>query len=436
MEREQLSMLKCLQQNDYRGMVEVIHNAELVHAQDYHNSRITDDKEWKQVALFLLAQRSRLVLEAILDGTLPERTLNGGDLSGLIREPGDPREWQDCYDPVVYLNWLAAEDGRGLPIADFEHFLTRFEAAAELDDVIDPNMRGRINYQYGKIVNYRTPDGFYDTFENASMENYRDSVREILNAYRTRIIPAARALGLHYLSLKPEAGWSMYWYERAIDHRKLRSSSPHAMRLAHLVLNMEFPGRRFRMYQFCLFDIVHEEHAAIGESIASQICASYNVAYGGFNTKQAGIADNSTRTVRVRDWQTILQEAEDMGYLGEVPGNLANYQLYCEVELRNAEETSETLTVSAEIETLGDQVAELEQQNVLAIEQLNIRTASTNSMVERVQSRQAGKAEERDQLNMCRDVLRAIAEVDDLPEDVLKLRDQFAGSLEAIELEF
>lgn len=73
MEPEQKLMLESLELWNYLGMVDVIQNAEQVHAEDYKNSRIGDDTDWRTTATFLLAQCSRPVLESILNGTLPER---------------------------------------------------------------------------------------------------------------------------------------------------------------------------------------------------------------------------------------------------------------------------------------------------------------------------------------------------------------------------
>lgn len=163
------------------------------------------------------------------------------------------------------MNWLAGGDGKGLTIPEFERFLDAFEIAAELDEEENTDMRERINSAYKNVVDYRKNSGFYGTFGNASMENYRESVRQILNAYRTRIIPAAKRAGITHLMFKPEVGWSMYNYDRAKNHRRLTAGTPHAMRLAKLVLDIEFPHRNFHFHQFCLFEIVQEEHAAIGK---------------------------------------------------------------------------------------------------------------------------------------------------------------------------
>ena len=79
------------------------------------------------------------------------------------------------------------------------------------------------------------------------------------------------------------------------------------------------------MHQFVLFEIVREEEAAIAESIASHLAASY-CAYGGFNFDQAGVTASKVWSSGL-NWKTVAELALDSGYFLNLEANLQDWEI-------------------------------------------------------------------------------------------------------------
>lgn len=141
---------------------------------------------------------------------------------------------------------------------------------------------------------------------------------------RATVLPRAVALNVARIMFRAEAGWTINDSLRGSDHTDMTSSSPLLLRLTQCVLQYLFPDRGFRLHQFVLFDIVREEEAAIGESIASHIAATY-ARYGGFNFAQAGI--HCKVWTSGLDWRSIAIASRERGAFDFMQSNLTAWQL-------------------------------------------------------------------------------------------------------------
>jgi hypothetical protein len=303
-EPEQLSIWNAMQQDDLCKAMYIIRDAEKK-APNPRTSRILELPETQDaLALYLLAQPSRDIVEAVLDNTLPQRALRDLD----IRQPGEMHTWRESYDPVIYLNYLADENGKGLTCDEYELFLESYLVAAGVKN--DTTRAKRRDLQAGIDVIWRTELGNKPTssFFNDVSTSIWDAVKATASS-GNELLSRARAAHIDHVMFKAEVGWSSKGYERCQTHRKLQDGSPDAFRLAHLLVRHLYPLRKFHLHQFYLFDIVRPEQAGIGESIASQMCTSY-VAYGGFNGTQAGISVNEVWKMTSEDWRIVRTRAE------------------------------------------------------------------------------------------------------------------------------
>jgi len=339
-EPEQRPVMELLYKMDYERAAHAIGEVERRKAVKYEVSLIGQDtKRWHEAGVFVLAQADRDVLQSAMDGTLPQRML--GDLRNRAQGPRDATAWKDRPDPVIYLNFIADRDGLGLSCDDMELFLDALEIGARLKNDLD----GRFT-KSGKTLaqgvdyffNLRGGHGQWTTFlQTVDQESLETVVCSLVTHFRTRIIPATRQAGLKHVMLKAEVGWSMKGYMRFQDHANLAPSSPHALRLAQLVLWHLFPERHFHLHQVVLFEILAEEHAAIGESVASQLCASYTT-YGGFNAEQAGLLVQDAEHASGRDWTEIRAYAVDHEhhYFRRMEANIASMKSLYNRELADA----------------------------------------------------------------------------------------------------
>ncbi|KAK5114563.1 hypothetical protein LTR85_010140 [Meristemomyces frigidus] len=323
---EQERMLKYLAKMDYCGVVDAIDKAEKAKAVKYNQSRIGVNPAWKGRALFLLAQMDYDVLTSLIDGTLPQRALGG--LKNNVRIPaGKDKSWQGKMDPVVYANFIADRSGKGLTCDELEHFLGACEVAASLK--VDPTGKyseGGRTVEQGVQQAYnlkRSAACKYNDFYSSvrSVESMGEVVKDIAKIYRRDVLPKARAAGCDHVMLRGEVGWSYKGYNRCEDHATLDEGSPAAFRLAQCVLMHLFPKRGFRLHQFVVFDIIDAVQAGIGESIASQMCASYTTC-GGFNKAQAGVSVTEAWNMSTKGWMEVQAGALRKKYLKRVESNL------------------------------------------------------------------------------------------------------------------
>ena len=280
---------------------------------------LSNESSVREFSLFTVAQPANDVIRSVLDNTLPQRALGGLQ----IRQPSPLATWHNTPDPVIYLNYLADKNGQGLSCVEFEQFLEAYEMAARLEPLTDDfdvngvSLRKGIDAEFSK--NRSKAARFFDQLSNET--TMKTAVQGIVAANRSYVLPAARRQNIDHIMFKAEVGWSYKGYERCGQHARLDITSPDAFRLAQLVARHLHPTRGFRLHQFILLDIVQANQAAIGESIASQLCASY-IAYGGFNVEQAGISATGAWQGSSEDWRKVQDKAAQK-YLKHVNDNMS-----------------------------------------------------------------------------------------------------------------
>ncbi|KAI6852116.1 hypothetical protein KC323_g9513, partial [Hortaea werneckii] len=323
----QREILDALMQKDFFLAIDRIEQAERDTAVDYRNSRIGRGKAWHDHALFLLAERHPDVLSSMIDLTLPQRYLVDPRFERLVRIPGNPKTWDGYRDPVIYAQYIADKNGRGLSCADMKLLMGALSAAAGLES--DPNglytvkgvtIQKGINNQLTQIRKKKA-HGFLDEVDKAQQIPAMEAVvEEVVKIYTTKIIPEAQKAGIDHVMLRPEVGWSAWGYKRCLHHSNLTNGSPPAFRLAQLVARHLFPTRGFRLHQFILFDVVQDEQAGIGESVGSILMGSYWTD-GGWNVEQAGISQTDSWTMTAKDWKEI-QSLAHQKYLTHMEDNI------------------------------------------------------------------------------------------------------------------
>lgn len=166
MSPEQERMRYAFYDLDYVRLMDEIDRAERDHALEYERSRIHQDIDWEENATLLVAMTKPEVILAVLDGTLPQRTVEGGDLHNWYTEAHEELEEFEAedHDPIIYLNWLADEDGCGLSVSDFRTFLDRLEMAVRVQpdtmgirDRVEDECVERTGNKYGSAASYHLP---------------------------------------------------------------------------------------------------------------------------------------------------------------------------------------------------------------------------------------------------------------------------------------
>lgn len=322
----QQEILQKINQKDLVGTIAVIRELERKNAPNPAMSRILrGSDECTQQMMYLLAQPSRAVMNAVLDNTLPQQVMQG---RLLVRKPGE-RRTRTKHEPVAYLNYLADEHGMGLTPDDFEMLLEAFAVATDVEDDIgqfehlgsgsELGLAEVLNRHWRKRHNVRNEDRLWDRLKNP--ETLTENAEKIIKYSRETVLPEARQQNRQHIMFKAEAGWSMEGYARCEQHDQLRvGSSPDAFVIAQLLVQLLFPRKKFRLHQFYLFDIMIKQQAAIGECIASQMAGAY-CSYGGFNSWQAGISVTKAWGITNYEWLAIQEEAFEHRYSRYVTPN-------------------------------------------------------------------------------------------------------------------
>ncbi|KAI7362587.1 hypothetical protein KC354_g7170 [Hortaea werneckii] len=342
--------------------------------------------EWENTGLMCLASADTRVLQAVVDLTLPQRVMNG-ELSKVVREPaiGNPL-WKDKADPIIYIQFMADRNGRGLTCAETLQWVDAMEMMAGLKPLDDSHDRpGRtltagVNLAYMDRRATRVYKPFMQSVQN--LGSMRTVVSDVAKVYR-EIAAEAEADGLDHIMIRPEVGWAWQGYDRCRAHYTLDESSPPAFRLAQCVLVHLFPKRHFQLHQYVLFDVMSEDGAAVGESLGHQIGASYAKAYGGWNIEQTDISVQKLWSTTNQDWADFRASYNGQKYQEKIQENLEEItKLYGEhiaaaqeqIALRQAEDDVKNEQAEAnfaearlhsQAQALHDGTADLRRQSML-----------------------------------------------------------------------
>lgn len=254
-------------------------------------------------------------LKSVLDNTLPQRAKI--DLGNVIREPARAMfSGKGELDAVIYINYIADKEGKGLTRENFKFFLAAMKCAAGRcqDDpgrfVVDGvNLENGINLKFSNCRKGAVQSFYKHVGKDklATLEERTDKFVDI----NTGMLRRAKDADIDHVMLKGEVGWTVSCYDRCREHRQM-TKSPEVFQLARLVAQHLFPDQDFKLHQFVLFDVVQEEEASVGESIGSQMAAAYE-SYGGFNVDQAGKSVNGVWDVTSGAWmdrRTEIAETE------------------------------------------------------------------------------------------------------------------------------
>lgn len=251
----------------------------------------------------------------------------------MHQELRNPYEVTSGWDPTVNINYNADKDGNGVPIDDFEEFLTVLEVAAGLK-ISNPRfayldeaaIRKNVNRAYQQISKKQNPLSFFADLRSTVKENkLRTNVEDYCRVQRNTVLPLAKTQNATHLAIHGEVGISGKGYERCKQHLDLTDSSPGLLRLIRIVLRATFPQAGFRLWQHVVFHITQESQFAVGESIMSLLCASY-VTSGGINCKQAGIPLGHGNNMTPDDWQQALGDLKRDDGLGRIKPNLERFR--------------------------------------------------------------------------------------------------------------
>ncbi|SMQ54818.1 unnamed protein product [Zymoseptoria tritici ST99CH_3D7] len=325
---QQQKLLDAFADDDYFAVADALLEIETTTAPNPGKSRllIVDHANTVREIVLLMAMRNPNVLRAIWRNELPQRL--HGDLVNEFRIPGGGTGVDE--EPVVYLNFVAAGDGRGVLIDDYEFFLTALDITAGVypawnasaaEKQASQDQRTAFNAEYPhlntkqaminaielafKVWGKPSKDDF---FKGKDLRILRDNVQEFTKHHREVVLPAARAAGLGHIALPGECGLAIKGYDRCKDHKSL-ADGPVLFRLFTLVSRVLFKKRAFRLYQLYLFEIFAENTVDIGESIGSLFTNAYPKA-GGTNTEQAGISQSKFQTLSLGKWKVIAHRIE------------------------------------------------------------------------------------------------------------------------------
>ncbi|KAI7340142.1 hypothetical protein KC315_g857 [Hortaea werneckii] len=304
-------------------------------------SRLQGDK-WESTGLMCLGTADTRVLQAVVDLTLPQRVANG-ELSKVVRVPGVGFTiWQGKPDPIIYIQFMAGQDGRGLTCAETLQWIDAMEMMAGLKPADDSHDRPGQTLSAGVNRAYwgRRATQAYKTLMQSVDKQYNSMqtvVSDVAKVYR-EMVAEAKADGLDHIMIKPEVGWAWQGYDRCRAHATLDESSPPAFRLAQCVLVHLFPKRNFQLHQYVLFDVLSDDGAAIGESLGHQIGASYAKAYGGWNIEQAGISVQKSWSVTGHDLGDFRGSSNGLQYMDKIGENVKKVHKLYEERIAAAEE--------------------------------------------------------------------------------------------------
>ncbi|KAI6914476.1 hypothetical protein KC318_g419 [Hortaea werneckii] len=384
--KDHKELLDLLKEMDYGNALTKIAEMESRTAVRLGVPRLQGNK-WENVGLMCLASADARVLQAVVDLTLPQRVANG-ELSDEVRKPalGSPL-WKDKPDPVIYIQFMADVDGRGLTCAETLEWIDAMEIMAGLkpDDASHDRPGQTLSTGVNRAYWSRRNTHGYKPFLQSVDKQYKSMqtvVSDVAKVYR-EIVAEAEADGLDHIMIRPEVGWAWQGYDRCRAHHTLDESSPPAFRLAQCVLVHLFPKRHFQLHQYVLFDVMSEDGAAVGESLGHQIGASYAQAYGGWNIAQAGISVQKSWSTTNQDWADFHASYNGQKYQEKIQENLEEItRLYGEriaaaqeqIALRQAEddvknEQAEASFAEARLNfqarALHDGMADLRRQSML-----------------------------------------------------------------------
>ncbi|KAG9525486.1 hypothetical protein KCU93_g5896, partial [Aureobasidium melanogenum] len=314
-------MASCLKEPGGRlRLARYILKCEETYSPRIHLSRLTSRKRstYTESALFLLSQIPNDALEAILNNTLVEKCL-----SQRLRL----RQWQkidfntvhsEQNEPGIYVNYLADEEGKGPSIRNYETFVDNVYSAllGRNQTTSFPNLIQRIDEAHRKLSGKQT--SLMDEVLEKKAASREDMARVFRRA-QLGLIKVAKEQKATTISIPAEVGWAKNMNKRVKQHRKFESS-PYLFRIAQCVLSMMFDQpnapRKYQMYSICIFRAFSWEHAEIGESLASNLLASYGK-YGGWNFTQAGISIKSSRTNDAEKWlSAATKNRATIAYVG------------------------------------------------------------------------------------------------------------------------
>lgn len=277
-------MLAALDERGYHRLFRTISSYERKSAPNSNASRLLHLSEAHTLAVVMLAQLDIQVLEAFLMNPLPEESIKHPDRyqHTLVSKPSNDSKEQ----PGIYANYYAKPDGTGRTKAEYELFPFGINFACGFSD--DPRnqlVRGghQLTNSAGRL--YRAVDG--ESEGDLVDDRVEYAFRGVLNVNRRRVRPHFDASGATQILPRAEVGWTTEMYTRCHEHQHF-VLTPGIFALAGCVLLHLFADQDVHMMSRVLFYVVNSEQAANGESIGSQICASYQ-AYGGFNMAQARI---------------------------------------------------------------------------------------------------------------------------------------------------
>ena len=363
--------------------------------------------EWENTGLMCLASADTRVLQAVVDLTLPQRVANG-ELDKEVRRPalGSPL-WQGKPDPIIYIQFMAGRDGRGLTCAETLKWIDALKIMAGLkpDDASHDRpgqtLSAGVNLAYWSRRNTHGHKSFLQSVDK-QYKPMQTVVSDVAKVYR-EIVAEAEADGLDHIMIRPEVGWAWQGYDRCRAHYTLDESFPPAFRLAQCVLVHLFPTKGFQLYQFVLFDVVGSEGAAVGESVGHQVGASYSRAYGGWNIEQAGIPVAKSGKATTNEWSEFRSSTNGLQYLDTIGENLAKVEALYQgqvaaakehIRLRELEE--EVIAEKAKAEATEASLKVATQKHELRVEQLRVKTATLRAEVQRRKDREEDKRIVRD----------------------------------------
>lgn len=298
----------------------------------------------------LLWQRSPKEIRCILRNELPQEMR--GSLLGEMRRPAVV-DSGNGYDPVIYDNFIVDKNFLGVPIAEYDKFLTAVEMAAGLDV---PHQRNQgldaATVVSGVRTIYRTIRGLSrdaDFFKEFSNEELRDNARSWVAHHRGTVLPRAEQQQVSHITTPAEVGLSSKGYKRCGVHRNLEPGSPHLFRLVQLVLRGLFPSHGFHLEQVYLFELIQEGQGEIGESMGTILSAGYG-SMGGLNFEQAGISQTGLTTMNLDHWKAVAAAAkpnEASGRLRHIRGNILAEETMLKAAITEQEEKRKDIEVRA-----------------------------------------------------------------------------------------
>lgn len=321
-------MLEDFENHSYLGLLDRINQLDKTYCPKQGESRISErnSSNWQRHGAFCLLQRNQEVIRALLQNNLPYRAKR--DLVGKIRVI-EPNSKAKDEDPVIYINLPADMNGKGLSIADYEHYLDMMEEY--VSDTCSKPLREGVERAYQGNRQMTVRKLFKETIDDWA--KFKSTVETYIQTNRQRVVPEAKSSHATEILPHGEAGWGTNPSLRAYQHSSISALSPDVFRLSQCILRHLFPARGFRLYQYVLFDITREEEAAISESVATHLVAGY-AKYGGFNFDTAGVKCR-VWNVGSSDWRLQAHYAMQNGRFVNLKKNVESWEKHIENFIAN-----------------------------------------------------------------------------------------------------